>query len=242
MSSLQAALLAAEDARVISSPQLLAAAAIVGTELGVIGDAEGNVARANLCEEALGAWLETPRGERALLGLVLSCWCEQRAGVRGGTRTEPRQRRAIQLCRRSGDTSTLVRPIFIYSQLLEWTPRIRNLMSLAQELIVLGRKDRDVRAEAYGYHIRALARPASGDREGFSADDRRIDDLLQRVANWYLEVFRDLWRGMLALLDGRFEDVEAAGQALTTRGKRSQYRERLFFPALLVATRARALR
>ena len=212
-----AAALAGEDARALGEPALLGRAAELAAFLNVVGQPDaGTVA---LCEDALAVLDE--RAYRVRVVNVLAGYADHAAFAEGdGARAIELSGRALALARRGGDPAARARALFVRAEALGWTPRVPERIALAEELIALGRAQRDARVEADGHHHRALARLERGDRAGFDADLARVDALRPRAAYWYLDMYAALWHAMRPLHDGRLDDAERlAGELLAQAGR-----------------------
>ena len=200
----QAAASAGEDARERRNGSQLARAAIIASHLNIFG--RPSPATIRLCEDALDAI-----GDRhpVASAQILAGLADYIASSEGDApRAERLSRRALALAHDHKDPAALARTLFVHGEVLGWSPRIEERLALASELRELAAAHSDGRAQASAYHVSALARLESGDLGGFDADLAQIELLRKHLDYWYVDVFALLWRGMRALMDGRFEQVE----------------------------------
>lgn len=114
---------------------------------------------------------------------------------------------ALELARQSGSPEALGVALRARSGTLAGTPRARERLAMAEELVSAAP------VEAWdgwraGYQERAAARIVMGDRLGFEADAAACERMGRERRFWYFQGVAALWRGTSALLDGRFEEVE----------------------------------
>lgn len=200
-----AALSAAHSAREIGDSVRLAQAAIVASFLNSVGHSDEAVVA--LCDEAVDA---LQGSHPALAARVLAGRADHEAFAQGdGERAIETSARALELAERSDDEIALGRCLFVHAETLGWTPRVSERGLLSERLIDLGRRIGDSSAESEGLHVRALARLTVGDIEGFDRDRARMENLAAEHGAWYPGVFVVLWRGMRAIMKGRFQEAEA---------------------------------
>ena len=211
----QAAACAGDDARERRSISQLSRAAIIASHLNTFG--RPSELTRELCADALEAIGD---GDPVATAQVLAGFADYIASSEGDApAAEKLSRRALALARASNDSAALARAIFVHGEVLGWTPSIEERLALASELNELATAHDDPRAEASALHISALARLESGDVPGFDADLVRIESLRQRLDYWYIDVFALLWRGMRALMDGRYEVVEQNANELLAHAR-----------------------
>lgn len=205
--------LAGGDARQLGSTEQLVRAAVIGSYLIIFG--QPNEITTRLCQDALAALEEDDWTPRAL---VLAGSANQVTFTEGDSlRAELFSGRAVAAARRSGDVTAMSRALFVHGEVLGWSERIEDRLTISQELTALGRQHDDPRVEASGHHLSALARLESGDLAGFDTDMARVEALRHTIGYWYLGMFVDLWKGMRAMLDGRLSEVEPLAEALLAR-------------------------
>lgn len=200
---------ATETARLLGSPEQLARA----TSLHLLrGGLDAQVA--GLAEETLKGLGEASPHLRARLmaGLAVG------ARHRNACSAETSARAALALARESGDTDAVHAALVACKAMLIDSPRAREWLAVEDELVALGPVSGPVAGPSRWFHSlgrgRALARLSLGDRTGFEDDAGRLDARsgeLQNPASQWNDL---LWRGTLALLDGRFGEVEAIASTL----------------------------
>jgi tetratricopeptide (TPR) repeat protein len=160
-----------------------------------------------LAEEALAALGEALPAVRAKILAVLARIQDTR-----GQSSESTSCQAMTLARRSGDPEALGVALLTATGFVgSLYPRER--LALAEELVSAAPPDgwdgwRD------GHSQRAMSRLALGDRSGFEADVGACERLGVERRFWFFRWIGALWRATLALIDGRFDEVEAlAGRA-----------------------------
>ncbi|MGH2860253.1 MAG: hypothetical protein ACRDLT_01960, partial [Solirubrobacteraceae bacterium] len=188
----------------------LARAAVIGSQLNTFGQPSAELRL--LLADALAL-----RGERdpAAAAQILAGQADYLAASEGDApAAEPLSRRALELARACGDPQARARALFVHAEVLEWSPRTRERLALADELELLARERGDLQALANAHHVRALALLANGGLAAFDRELEQIDGLRQRLAYWYTDVYVLLWRGMRALLDGCFAVTESTLEQL----------------------------
>jgi tetratricopeptide (TPR) repeat protein len=170
-----------------------------------------------LCEDALAAIGD---GDPVAQAHILAGLADYIASSEGDApAAEQLSRHALALARKCDHPAALARAIFVHCEVLGWSPRIEERLALASELNQLAAAHEDRRGEANAAHISALARLESGDVPGFDSDLERIESLRMQLDYWYIDVFALLWRGMRALMDGRFEAVEQNANELLAHAR-----------------------
>jgi DNA-binding SARP family transcriptional activator/tetratricopeptide (TPR) repeat protein len=137
------------------------------------------------------------------------------------TQDEAITREALELARQSGDSEALGVALRARSMALAETERAEERLTIAEELVSAappGGWD----GWRGGYEQRAVARLVMGDRKGFEADADATARLGTERRFWYYQRIGALWQATLALLDGRFEDVEAFAAAANFPGDRKR--------------------
>ncbi len=204
----KAALSAAEDARAIGSAPHLAGAAMLQTGLGMAGRRDPAVR--GLCEEALAALGPAASSLRvqvlARLALQLALW--EGEAPAGSTLAEE----ALRLARDLGETGALHTALFARAVSLMGSEHVDERRRLGEELMAMAGDLGSPRLLVRGLRIRARARLELGDIEGFDADYQRLEHEGRTQRDWLTlsEVAR--WRGLRALIDGRFDDVKRCAE------------------------------
>lgn len=170
-----------------------------------IVDAEQMSEATELAEEALAVLGESLPAVRAKILAVLARIQDTR-----GQASEATSRQAMALARSSGNADALG------VALLTATGFVGSLhpserLALAEELVSAAPPDgwdgwRD------GHSQRSMARLALGDRAGFEADVAACERLGIERRLWFFRWISALWRATLALIDGRFDEVEALAE------------------------------
>jgi tetratricopeptide (TPR) repeat protein len=168
---------------------------------------EGAVA---VADEALGLLGDDLPGLRARILAELVMLHEER-----GEASDAMSSEAVALARMSGDSDALGVVLATRCALLRGSPRIREHLALADEL-VRGAPPDGWDGWRNGYSQRAMARLALGDRRGFEADLKACGRLGVERHFWWFRWIAAMWTAGLGLLDGRFDEVE--GLASHARG------------------------
>ncbi|MDQ6948670.1 MAG: tetratricopeptide repeat protein, partial [Actinomycetota bacterium] len=203
------ALPAAELARALGSPDRLGWAAYWYLRSTGGASTEPTGASSTLAEEALVAiGDDAPPGLRArLLAMTAQIqWItEKTSNTNAGA--------ALALARRSGDPGALGVALSVSCSQLRGSPYPEEHLALAEELVTAAPPD-GWDGWRQGYEQRAMARLALGDRVGFEADVAACQRLGAQRRYWYYRWVGGFLQATLALLDGRFAEVEAlAAQA-----------------------------
>ncbi|MDE3206674.1 MAG: AfsR/SARP family transcriptional regulator [Acidobacteriota bacterium] len=208
-----AAFAAADVARRMGSAARLGQAAVWATYVNTVGRVDPLAA--GLCEEALEALGES---EPALRARVLAGVADyQGFGLGEGRDAIVTSRQALRLAQDSGDDVAIGRCLFVHAEALGWSESAAERLLLAEPLLRLGRRTGDRRLEADGLHVRALARLALGDLQGFDADRANLERTAEGTGYWYAEIFLPLWRAMRYMMEGQLEAVEPLVHELLAR-------------------------
>lgn len=201
-----AALSAAEAARAAASAERLARAAAEFAHYATAGVLDDQVVA--LCEDALAALGD---GSPALRAQVLATL----GGIRhvsGDGRGEELTSEALALARRADDHVSLARALFARCVTLQGSHRADERLALADELVTLSEAIGDVFWLANARRMRAPTRLTLGRLAGFAADADALDDYGGKLRSPLLLALAAEWRGLRALLEGRFDEVEALSQ------------------------------
>ena len=199
---------AVETAQLLGSPEQLARATSLYLLTGRIDTHVAEVAHETL--QGLGESAPHLRA-RLMAGLAVSARHNDARGAETTART------ALALARESGDTDAVHAALVGCKWFVNESPRASEWLALEDELVTLGTVSGPVAGPSRWFHslgrTRALARLTLGDRARFEDDAGtlkvRSGELQNPAAQW-----NDLlWRGTLALLDGRFGEVEALASA-----------------------------
>ncbi len=171
------------------------------------GDPQDMSEATELAEEALAVLGEALPAIRSKILAVLARIQDTR-----GQSSESTSRQAMALARSCGDPEALGVALLTATGFVgSLHPRER--LALAEELVSAAPPDgwdgwRD------GHSQRAMARLTLGDRGGFEEDVAACERLGVERRFWFFRWIGALWRATLALMDGRFGEVEAlAGHA-----------------------------
>jgi DNA-binding SARP family transcriptional activator/class 3 adenylate cyclase len=199
---------AAEDARTVGSPELLAEAA--KARAWFVRAGVGDPVAAHLLEDALAVVDEYDHSARAsLLGMAAYY---RAVSESDGASAEALARDAVSLARTGGDPAVLADVLGLRSWVwvLQGSPDIAAQETVLAELATLLQEAKNWRYGSYAWvnQTRGLIRLQVGDLAGF---DAHLEGLVQRyeeVPDRLLLAVAAMWRGLRALLDGRFGEVE----------------------------------
>ncbi len=207
--ALPAATAAVATARSLESPERLAVAA----RWYLMAERRPTFAAA-IAEEALAALGDDRPDLRAILLARLAVTKGYPASMTG---------EAIALARRSGSQEALGVALLMRSWDLGNTGQAEERLAVAEELVSAAPPD-GWDGWRGGYEQRAVARIALGDRAGFESDAAACERIGRERQFWYYQAKAVLWRVTRALLDGRFDEVEALAeqfQAMATEATRT---------------------
>ncbi len=187
--------------------------AVLGIGAGVAGwEVPMNDPRhVRLVEETLAVVPEDEPGLRSALLAQLSV-----ARATPDTLDESRRlaEQALDLARRAGDPTSEARALAAMCDALAGPRHAMERRDMAQRIVELGGRAGDRALEVLGHRFLVVARLELGDfdevdRE-IAAFERGVEYLRQPLLSWYIPIFR----GMRALLRGRFAEADAfAAQA-----------------------------
>ncbi|GAC1517502.1 MAG: BTAD domain-containing putative transcriptional regulator [Acidimicrobiales bacterium] len=211
---LEAAEKAADLARAAGCKWRLAEAAYWMCRFGIVGALRPDMVA--LCEEALERLGDDESPVRARLTAAF-------AGIRAisgeGLAADPLAAEAVHLARGTGDPEILGAALDARVMTLSGGPDISTRLAVAEEMVAVARRDHARIALGNGYQYRGVARLTIGDRPGFERDFSALRDIGEEMRDGYLRAVSAQWTAMLALLDGRFDQVEApAGEAPVLSG------------------------
>ncbi len=108
-----------------------------------------------------------------------------------------------------------------------WEPEfLQERLRLADEILALARRQRDLKREILAYSLRFTDRAEAGDVHGVDADllkfGERADELGHPVYEQPAVWFSTWWRATRALLEGRFGEVERLAERSLSLGERVQ--------------------
>ena len=194
---------AAEVARALGSPERLARA----VSLYLLSEGAGDPRASELALEALDGIADTELGLRTRLraGLAVSM------PSRHAGRWDPETRSALALARESGDRDAVHAALVARRTFLCESPHGREWLAVEEELTSMGPPAEPVAGTRWIHGVgrgRANALLALGDRDGFEAHVPSVERWYTELRNLGLGVQLAIWRGVEALLDGRFGEVE----------------------------------
>jgi hypothetical protein len=203
--ALAAAAPAVEAARALGSPERLGRAAYwyircLREDRDVVPEAVAPVAEDALA--ALGD--ESPALRSRILTAVAGL-----ATLRGELRDDLLEE-ALALARGSGDSDALGAALGVACNAVRGSPQLDLFLARAEELVTAAPPD-GWDGWRNGHGMRAMGRLSAGDRAGFEADLAACERLGAERRFWYFQWNAALWQASLALLDGRFDEVEALG-------------------------------
>ncbi|GAC1517501.1 MAG: BTAD domain-containing putative transcriptional regulator [Acidimicrobiales bacterium] len=211
----RAAWSAADAARRAASDELLARAAYWTARFGVVGSLDERVV--GLCEEAIERLGPEPS---ALKSQVMGMLASVRALGGEGEDADPLAREAVAIARAAGDPVALVEALDARFTTLSGTPDVDQRLEVSEEMVAIASQANDLSALGDAYRFRAAARLTRGDRPGFDRDFAAMTALGEEMRDGFLRAISAQWRATVALLDGRFDDVEAyAGEAVELSGQ-----------------------
>jgi len=139
-----------------------------------------------------------------------------------GEREEPERlsREAIEMAERVGDTKIVQLAIYSRQWSITGPDGIEDGLAASDEIVRLARVARDRDMEFAGHQLRLVALMQLGDFAGvdkeIEACDRLAQELHQPNYVWWAAVFR----GMRALMAGRFEEAERLAESALSLGQR----------------------
>ncbi len=195
---------AIETARLLGSHERLARA----LRLYLLSEGGADAPAIELAEEVLQGLGDSEPALRAgvLAGLAVSLPHRRSGGSDGETQA------AVSLARASGDADAVhaalvARRIF----LSDMTPRAQEWLAVEEELAAIGPPSGPVAGTRWINSVgrgRAIAHLTLGDRVAFESDVRNVEQWFVKLRNNGLGAQLAFWRTAIALLDGRFGDVE----------------------------------
>lgn len=217
----ETALQAADVARSVGSGVLLARSAVAA---GHIGQGVVDPKVEAVCEEALNV-LSDRDGDDRLRALLLASLSTARNNGPRGSEMLPLAKRAVELALRSGDVQTRARAYSSLSFALVGSAALSERFMVGETLLTMGRESDSPLWEAEGFLARGWARLTAGDRVGFEEDYLALLDRAQRARSRLLQGIATYGQVVLALLDGRFPEIEElAGAVLGISGDDPSFR------------------
>jgi tetratricopeptide (TPR) repeat protein len=202
-----AAARAIEDARAVGSAELLVEAAVSRVWwIGTVNEPETT----QILEDTLAVVDEHDLGRRAALSGALAF--HRAVTERDAAAAESLARDAVTLAR-GGDDPTVLADVLAWraqARVLQGSPDVAAQQSDLAELATLPEGMWHRRHGRYGWldRMAAIGRLQVGDLAGFDATLERVARLGDENQDRFLLATAAMWRGLRALLDGRFGEVE----------------------------------
>ena len=200
----EAAQQAASEAERGGAADLAAMAAVLHTTATVWGDEDP--VSPELCERALSHLAPQAGGLRSRVLSALSYY--RAAADNQGLLAQVLAEEALDLAADVGDDGALADSLYAKGIALLGSHRVEQRHAVAAHLIELGTQRQHAEWRARGLRIRGVTALEQGDRPGFEADLHELERLGRDVGSWVWQSTAAEWRGMLALLEGRFQDVD----------------------------------
>jgi DNA-binding SARP family transcriptional activator len=202
-----AAARAIEDARAVGSAELLVEAAVSRVWwIGTVNEPE----TAQVLEDTLTLVDESDVcGRAALMGALAF---HRAVTDREGAAAEPLARESVELAR-GGDDPRVLADVLAWraqTRVLQGSPDVAAQQADLVELATLPGGMWHQRHGRYGWldRMAAVGRLQVGDLAGFDATLERVARLGEDKQDRFLLATAAMWRGLRALLDGRFDEVE----------------------------------
>lgn len=196
-----ASLMAAEAARLLGSPERLASAAASVSPVIWPSDYE---LEASLLREALAIVGDEAPG---LTASLMSCLSVN--GTLSDEESKALSDHALVLARSTADVHVVGPVLWRRCLVLFGSPESGELLEAADELVQCTPPGAWMDGWRHASRMRAIARLVTGDRPGFDADLDGAERQARERNDQIVLGMLGLWRANQALLDGRFEDVEA---------------------------------
>jgi hypothetical protein len=160
-----------------------------------------------------------------LRAYVLSYLAFYEAVMEGrGHAVDPLVREALSLARRSGDDMVLADVLTIRSYVLQGSSDVALQRTTLDEIRQVNERltnrptgderDRATRYESMwwerwstGLRHEGVLRLQTGDREGFREVLAELQETGERLRDWFLPAATEMWQGLLAALEGRWDDA-----------------------------------
>ena len=199
----EAAEQAASEAERGGAADLAAMAAVLHTTATVWGDEDP--VSPELCQRALSRLAPQQGGLRSRVLSALSYY--RAAADNQGLLAQVLAEEALDLAVDADDDDALADSLYAKGIALLGSHRVEQRHAVAAHLIELGTQRQHAEWRARGLRIRGVTALEQGDRPAFEADLHELENLGREVGSWVWQTTAAEWRGMLALLEGRFHDV-----------------------------------
>ena len=131
-----------------------------------------------------------------------------------------RSRQAVEEARRAGNPELLAYALSSYCDAIAGPDHTEERLQLADEMVRLGSAARDLKSELLGRRFRAVALMESGDLAGVAAEADAFALAAEQLGWPLVQWYPLLWRGTLALVDGRVDEVERLVHQVKDIGQR----------------------
>lgn len=135
------------------------------------------------------------------------------------TRVE-HSREAVDLARRLGDPKLLGYALSSYCDTIPGPAHTEERLRRADEMVRLGVRAHDPEAELLGRRFRVVALMESGDLNGVRAEIEAFTLVAERLRWPLVEWYPLLWRGTLALVEGRLDEADQLERRVKEIGQR----------------------
>lgn len=129
-------------------------------------------------------------------------------------------RQALDIARQVGDPKLLGYALSSYCDAISGPAHTEDRLRLADEMVRLGVEAQDPESELLGRRFRVVALMESGDLRGVTAEIEAFALVTDRLRWPLVEWYPLLWRGTLALAEGRLDDAERLESHVTEIGRR----------------------
>jgi tetratricopeptide (TPR) repeat protein len=205
----QSALDAAADARNAGWPQGVARAAVLYGRWVAVSAVDPQ-ARA-LMDEALALLPQDDLVNRARVSATLANYLT--TGESRGADVVDLAEQSLALAREAGDRDSLAWSLYLTAVALSATGDIDARKALADELVGLTKDRDDARGVLDGRVVRAALRLELGDLAGFEEDIAELERLGERMHWWAAVYWGGVFRLVLMVMAGRFDEADAAATA-----------------------------
>lgn len=131
-----------------------------------------------------------------------------------------RSRQAVEEARRAGNPNLLSYALSSYCDAIAGPDHTEERLMLADEMVRLGVEAHDLKSELLGRRFRAVALMESGDLASVEAEADAFALAAEQLGWALVQWYPLLWRGTLALVDGRVGEVEKLIREVEDIGRR----------------------
>ncbi|WP_219417411.1 ATP-binding protein [Pseudonocardia nigra] len=136
-----------------------------------------------------------------------------------GSRLE-RSRLAVDEARRVGEAKLLVYALSSYCDAIAGPGHTEERLTLADEMVQLGVESHDPESELLGRRFRVVALIESGDLGGVESESEAFALAAEQLRWPLVEWYPPVWRGILALVEGRLDEAERLMGVVRDVGRR----------------------